>query len=118
MPVTASAVLLWLRQSTAHALGHGFQTKRFSARTVGLTAADEVVGAHAVRGKELHHRVVQKDLRTHRVREENSLANKESASHMKLEHAGCGLGKRRDVGGAEGALEEGGVLPCVPNTRS
>ena len=50
--------------------------------------------------------------------QENSLANKESASHMKLEHAGCGLGKRRDVGGAEGALEEGGVLPCVPNTRS
>ena len=69
MPVTASAVLLWLRQSTAHALGHGFQTKRFSARTVGLTAADEVVGAHAVRGEELHRSVIQKDLRTHRVRE-------------------------------------------------
>ena len=64
MPVTASAVLLWLRQSTAHALGHGFQTKRFSARTVGLTAADEVVGAHAVRGEELHYSVAQKDLRT------------------------------------------------------
>ena len=39
--------------------------RRFSARNqVGLTAADEVVGAHAVRGEELHYSVVQKHLRT------------------------------------------------------
>ena len=30
MPVTASAVLLWLWQSAPHALGHSFQTKGVS----------------------------------------------------------------------------------------